>query len=273
MLPSFQYGGLNMYRSLEFSPVYFLLVLMLTGGGIMVQKTEAGLPEGLDDILEEISSQYDGSWGIGVMELNTGESESANGNRQFQMEIPHLPITACGVGLSSAGVIPLDSLIAKNTLLWEKLHWSQQGGRGTCQAVLYVMGEQRVNDWIEQEEFTGTVVRGVQFSFPDCPQVNPNYIAAIDGLGFLKIIYDDLDEPYVANMGANPPLSDHNRETLGLGNDIYGWIDETDEWRHLFIIVNNSQGSNFGIVVLAEGIDDPSDVDKGFRTIYEFLTD
>lgn len=261
-----------MYRSFIGSPVVLLLACMFTGAGVFVTSSEAGLPDGLGDILEEISSQYGGSWGIGVMELNTGESETVDGDQQFHMESPHLPITACGIEISNAGVLPLDSLIARNEHFWEKLHWSQQGGRGSCQSVLYVMGEQLVNDWIEQGEYTGTVVNGVQFFFPDCPQVNPNYITARDGLEFLRIVYDNFNRPYVTNIGANPPLSNHNRETLKLGNDIYGWIDDTGEWRHLFIIVDRPQGSDFGIVVLTEGIDDLQDVDSGFRIIHEALT-
>ena len=271
MLPPFQYGGLNMYRSLICSPAILLIACMFTGTGVMVTSSEAGLPGDLGDILDGISSQYGGYWGIGVMELNTGESETVNGNLQFHMESPHLPITACGIEMSNAGVLLLDSLIARNEHFWEKLHWSQQGGRGTCQNVLYTMGEQRVNDWIEQEGYTGTVVNGVQFFFPDCPQVNPNYITVRDGLEYLKIIYDNLSRPYVANLGANPPLSNHNRETLKFGSDIYGWIDDTGEWRHLFIIVDRPQGSDFGIVVLAEDIDDPADVDQGFRMLHEAL--
>ena len=262
-----------MYRSFIGSPVILLLVCMFTGTGVMVTSSEASLPDDLDDTLAEISDLYDGSWALGVVELNTGESETVNGNLQFYMESPHLPITACGIEMSNAGELLLDSLIARNEHFWEKLHWAQQGGRGSCQSVLYVIGEQRINDWIEQEEYAGTVVSGVQFFFPDCPQVNPNYITARDGLEFLKIIYDNFDIPYVTEIGANPPLSNHNRETLKFGNDIYGWIDDTGEWRHLFIIVDRTQGSDFGIVVLAEDIDDPAFVDQGFRMLYEVLTD
>ncbi len=271
--PPFQYGGLNMYRSFICSPVVIVLALMFTVTGAMVTSAAAALPADLGDILDGISSQYGGVWGIGVIELNTGESETLNGNRQFHMESPHLPLTACGIEMSSAGVLHLDSLIARNEHFWEKLHWSQQGGRGTCQNVLYTMGEQRVADWIEQEGFTGTVVNGVQFFYPDCPQVDPNYITANDGLAFLSIIYDNFTSPYVANIGANPPLSDHNRETLGLGNNVYGWIDDTEEWRHLFIIIVRPLGSDLGVVVLTEGIEDPEDVDSGFRTLFEALTD
>ncbi|MCD4775085.1 MAG: hypothetical protein K8S15_03425 [Candidatus Aegiribacteria sp.] len=262
-----------MYRSFIGSPVLILLVCMFGGTGVMVKSLSAALPENLDDILEEINNQYDGHWGIGVMELNTEESETVDGNRQFQIESPLLPMTSYGIEMSNNGVLSLDSLIARNEQLWEKLHWSQQGGRGTCQAVLYVMGKQRINDWIEQKDFSGTVVNGVQLFFPDCPQVDPNYITAIDGLGFLKIIYDNLEKPYVANLGTNPPLSDHIRETLGLWNNIYGWIDDTEDWRHLFIIVDRPLDSDLGIVVLAEGIEDPQDVDSVFRIIYEALTD
>ncbi|NOQ21308.1 MAG: hypothetical protein GQ565_01485 [Candidatus Aegiribacteria sp.] len=262
-----------MYRSLICSPAVLLIACMFTGTGVMVTSSEAALPGDLGDILDGISGQYGGFWGIGVIELNTGASETLDGNRRFQMESPHLPMTACGIEMSNEGVLPLDSLIARNEQFWEKLHWSQQGGRGTCQAVLYTMGEQRVNDWIEQGFFTGTVVNGVQFVYPDCPQVNPNYITARDALEFLKIIYDNLNRPNVANIGANPPLSDHNRETLGLGNDIYGWIDDTGEWRYLFIIIVRPLASDLGVVVMAEGIDDPADTDQGFRMLYEALTE
>ncbi|RKZ07532.1 hypothetical protein DRQ25_11380 [Candidatus Fermentibacteria bacterium] len=187
------------------------------------------------------------------------------------MQIPHLPLAAMLVELSNAGEISLDDHISRGEYYWERLHWAQQGGRGMCMAVIWTMGFGRINEWLAEEGFTGTEIRGVTQDVPDAPVFDPNYITTQDALGYLKIIYNNLDQSSVRNIGTNPPLSDHIRETLGFKNTIYGWLDVSEESKLLFFIIDQPGDSDLGIVVLAEEIDDTADVDQGFRMLFEAL--
>ena len=245
----------------------------ITGTGLLISTSTATLPENLDATIQEVSQIADASWGIAVIEFKTGEERTLNVNRQFLMQIPHLPLAAMLVELSNAGEISLNDHISRGEYYWERLHWAQQGGRGMCMAVIWTMGFGRINEWLAENEFTGTEIRGVAQDVPDAPVFDPNYITAEDALGYLKIIYNNLDQSSVRNIGTNPPLSDHIRETLGFKNTIYGWLDVSEESKLLFLIIDQPGDSDLGIVVLAEDIDDPADVDLGFRMLYEILAD
>ena len=240
---------------------------------MLISSSNASLPENLEETFQEISQLSEAEWGIGVIEYKTGELETLHSNRQFQMQIPHVPLTAFAVELSNAGIMPLEGQIGLDELFWERLHWAQQGGRGMCMAIIWSMGEGRINEWIATNGYTGTEINGVFQDYPNCPPYEPNYITVNDAMSFLKIIYSNIDQASVRNIGANPPLSDHIRETLGFDNTIYGWLDVSEDSKLLFIIIDQPGDSDLGLVVLAEDIDDPADVDQGFRMLYEALTD
>lgn len=261
-----------MIHSFIGSLILAVLMNTIAGPGIFVSSSNAGLPENLDNTFQEISQLSGAEWGLGVVEFKTGEEKTFETDHQFQMQIPHLPLAAFAVVLSNAGVIPLDGLIARGEFFWERLHWAQQGGRGMCEAVIWSMGEGRINEWIATSGFTGTVIKGVQQNYPECPIVDPNYITVDDALSYLKIIYSNIDQVSVRNIGANPPLSDFNRATLGLDNTIYAWIDISENSKLMFFIIDQPGDSDLGIVVLAEDIDDPADVDQGLRMLYEALS-
>ena len=241
--------------------------------GILASAVFASLPGNLQGTVEELEASYGGEWAAGIIDLATGETVTAEGGRQFQMETPHLVITACGIELSNRGVMALDSMIARNERFWEKLHWSQQGGLGTCQSVIYSIGYEQIGNWLETSGCAGTVVEGVQVDFPNAPVFDPNYTTAEDALDFLQVYYDNLGNPYVAGIGTNPPLSDRNRETLGLDGDIHGWIDQGTHWRHLFVVVDYPDGHDYGVVLLNEDLESLHDADRGFDAIFELLSD
>ncbi len=245
----------------------------ITGTGLLISTSTASLPENLEAIIQEVSQIADASWGIAVIEFKTGEERTLNANGQFMMQIPHLPLAAMLVELSNAGEISLDGLISRGEYYWERLHWAQQGGRGMCMAVIWTIGFGRINEWLAEKGYTGTEIRGVAQDVPYAPVFDSNYITAQDALGYLKIIYSSLDQASVRNIGTNPPLSDHIRETLGFDNTIYGWLDISEDSKLLFIIIDLPGDSDLGLVVLAEDIEDPADVDQGFRMLYEALTD
>jgi len=250
-----------------------VLVSSITGMEMLVSSSDASLPGNLDETFREISSLSGAEWGLGVVEFKTGEEKTFETNSQFPIEIPHLPLTAFAIVLSNEGIIPLDDLIARNEFFWERLHWAQQGSHGMCQAVIWSMGEGRINEWLDSNGYNGTVINGVQQNYPECPIVDTNYISVNDAMAFLKIVYGNIDQSSVRNIGSNPPLSDFNRATLGLDNVIYAWIDITENSKLMFLIIDQPVDSDLGIVVLAKNIDDPADVDQGFRTLYEALTD
>lgn len=245
----------------------------IVGPCTLTASSGVNLSEALNEAFEEVLQLSEATWGLGIVNLTTGKVITCNGNRQFQMESPHLPVAVCGIELSNDGEMPLDSLIGWNVYFWEKLHWAQQGGRGFCQALIWTIGKSRLDEWIDQGGYTGTVINGVQLIYPDCPSVNPNYITVEDALEYLQIVYDNLEQSEVRSIGENPPLSDDLRETLGLNNTVYGWIDETESWKHLFIIVDHQTNTDFGIIILTEDVSSPETVDQGFGILHEVLYD
>lgn len=262
-----------MYQSFLGSLIILAFMNSFIGPGILLSSAGANLPENLEDTFQAISQLSGAEWGLGVVEFKTGEEKTYKADQRFQIEIPHLPLTAFSIVLSNAGDIPLDGLIARGEYFWERLHWAQQGSHGMCLAVIWSMGEGRINEWIDANGYTGTVISGVQQNYPECPIVDPNYITVDDALSFLEIIYSNLDQTSVRNMGSNPPLSVFNRETLSFDNTIYGWIDVSPSGKQLFFIIDMPGESDLGIVVLTDDIDDPADVDQGFRMLYETLMD
>jgi len=241
--------------------------------GFLVPPVSAGLPGDLDATMAEIADIAGADWGIGVIDFSTGETKLYNGDRQFPMQIPHLPLTAMAIELSNAGDIPLDGLIARGEYFWERLHWAQQGGRGMCMAVIWSIGEGRINEWLNSNGYSGTEINGVVQDYPNCPAYEPNLISATNALDYLRAIYAEIQQTSVANIGSNPPFSDHIRETLGYDNNVYGWMDQSSDSKMLFVIVDRSGESDLGIVLLSEGIDRYSDVDEGFRTLYRKLAE
>jgi len=245
----------------------------IAGTGLLISTSAASLPENLEVTLQEISQIADANWGIAVIEFKTGEEISSNADRQFMMQIPHFPLAAMLIELSNAGEISLNGFISRGEYYWERLHWAQQGGRGMCMAVIWTIGFGRINEWLAEKGFAGTEIRGVAQDVPNAPVYDPNYISAKDALEYLKIIYSNLDQASVRNIGTNPPLSDFNRETLGFKNTIYGWVDISEDSKLLFLIIDQPVDSDLGIVLLADDINDPAEVDQGLRILYEALTD
>lgn len=240
---------------------------------VLAANLGAALPGDLNTVFQGIPVLFDGDWAFGVVEFDTGEKKTYNAEDRFQMEIPHLPLAALGVELSNAGDIPLDELIARDTFFWERLHYAQQGGRGMCMALIWTMGEGRINEWLQANGYTGTEINGVFQDYPECPVYDPNLISAGDALRFLQVIHENMGQSSVRKIGNNPPFSDHIRQTLGFDNEVYGWMDVSDGSKHLFLIVDRPDATDLGIVILAAGLDDRGDVDRGFRMLYEGLTE
>ncbi|MBD3277323.1 MAG: hypothetical protein GF388_03400 [Candidatus Aegiribacteria sp.] len=241
--------------------------------GVLTGILFASLPVNLQGTVEELEASYGGGWAAGIIDLTTGETRIVNGSFQFEMFSPHLPVTVYGIEMSNSGVMKLDSLVARGEFFWEKLHWAQQGGLGSCLAILFNVGIQDVSSWAQNRGYSGTVIEGVQMDFPNAPVFDPNYTTAEDALSFLKVYYDNIENPYVAGIGTNPPLSDRNRETLGLDGEIHGWIDQGSNWRHLFVVVDYPDGHDYGVVLLNEDLNSLHDADRGFDAVFELLSD
>ncbi len=248
-----------------------LMTLLLSVPLLQVSLAQAGLPDDLQSTFQEIADSFSGDWGFGVIDFSTGETASFNSTRRFSMEIPHVPLTALAIELSNSGDMPLDNLIGRNEYFWERLHWAQQGGRGMCMALIWSIGEGRINDWISANGYSGTEINGVIQDYPNCPAYDPNLISVSDAISYLDIIYSNMDQVSVRKIGSNPPFSDHIRETLGFSSKVYGWIDVSSDSKDLFMIIEPESGSDMGIVILTDGLDDVSNTDRGFRMLYEAL--
>lgn len=267
MLPLLCYGGRKMK-----SPVLRSLGLMVLAGTLfsLMPSLNAALPGSLEGVASEIASSG-GDWAIGVIEFDSGDRLTLNPDERFPMEIPHLPLTALGIVLSNRGDLTLDELVARDQLFWEKLHYAQQGGRGMCMSVIWVIGEGRVAEWLSSGGYSGTEINGVIQDFPLCPAYDPNYISVSDALEYLEIVYDNLDQELVRKIGSNPPLSDHIRETLGFENTVYGWIDVSETGKHLYLIIQRPDDTDLCVVMLADDMDDRTDLDRGFRELFREL--
>ncbi len=241
-----------------------LVLLAVAAGGA------AALPD-LEETFRGIADSYGGTWGFGVVEFPSGDAATYNADRAFEMEIPHLPLTAIAIELSNEDIIPLDELIARNEYFWERLHWAQQGGRGMCMAVIWSIGEGRIAEWLADRGYDGTEINGVIQDYPLCPAYDPNRITVRDAMAFLGTVYDNLDHESVRKIGDNPPFSEHVEETLGFQNKVYGWMDVSDGAKQLYVIVVRDGEPDLGIVVMAEGLEDRTDVDRAFRTLYRAL--
>jgi len=180
-------------------------------------------------------------------------------------------LNTIGIELSNSGEIPLDSMIARNERFWERLHWAQQGGRGMCAAAIWSIRETRIAEWLSEEGFTGTVVNGVYLDTPIPYEPDPNYITVDDALGFLEIVYRNIENRNARRIGDNPPLSQANRETMGTSNMLYGWFDETGSSRHIFLIVRKPSGEDYGIVILTENLCCPGKADLALSIIWDSL--
>jgi hypothetical protein len=259
--------------------LHAILGLALLGQPLILQNPDtlvapsSGLPEGASRAVSAAAALEGAVWGIGVVDLRTGERVVRNVSRSFRLDMPSLPLAACGVELSNSGEIPLDSMIARNERFWEKLHWAQQGGRGVCASVIWSIRETRIAQWLQDGGFSGTVVNGVYLDRPIPYEPDPNYITVDDALSFLDIVYRNLDDRNVRRIGDNPPLSQTNRETLGVSNTLYGWFDETSSSRHIFLIVRKPSGEDYGIVILTENLCCPGKADMALDMIWSSLKD
>ncbi len=251
--------------------------LVLLGQPLILQNPDTlvtpsnGLPSGVAGAVSR-AAELDGAvWGIGVIDLRGGDSVTRNLSRRFRLDMPSLPLTAMGIALSNSGEIPLDSMIGRNERFWERLHWAQQGGRGMCAAAIWSIRETRIAEWLSAEGFTGTVINGVYLDTPIPYEPDPNYTTVEDALGFLEIVYRNIENRNARRIGDNPPLSQANRETLGTSNMLYGWFDETGSSRHIFLIVRKPSGEDYGIVILTENLCCPGKADLALSLIWDSL--
>ncbi len=251
--------------------------LVLLGQPLVLQNPDTlvtpseGLPDGVAAAVAR-AAELDGAvWGIGVIDLRSGERAVRNSTRSFGMDSPSLPLAACGIELSNSGEFPLDSMIARNERFWEKLHWAQQGGRGVCASVIWSIREARIAEWLSDGGYTGTAVSGVDLDLPTPVELDPNTINVEDAMAFLEIVYRNLDNRDARRIGDNPPLSQGNREALGTSNTLYGWIDESGSSRHIFLIVRKPSGEDYGIVVLSSNLCCPGKADLALSIIWDSL--
>jgi hypothetical protein len=238
----------------------------------LVSGQSGGLPGNLGSVLDQVVALPGATFGVGVVDLKTGERITRNGTRRFYMDTPDIINAAVCVSRHRSGEFPLDSLIARDEQLWQIARRGQQGSREATQSILYYMGgPEHVASWLAATGHTTSRFEGVQLDWAGAPTVAPSYTTVSDCLDFMEIVYGALDLISVRRMTSNPPLSEDLQATLGSQNIVYGWISDGGSTRCINLIVSRPDGARYGVSVLTGSLCCPGKADLGFTTIWNAL--
>jgi len=245
--------------------------MLLNPGGVTTE-TSGGLPSNLGSVLDQVVALPGATFGVGVIDLKTGERISRNGSRRFYMDTADIVNAAACVSRHNSGAFSLDSLVARDEQLWQVVRRGQQGSREATQSLRYYMGGPEILDsWLVSSGHTSTSFPGVQLDWEGAPDVAASYTTVGDCLDFMEIVYGSLDEQAVRRMSSSPPLSDDLQGVLGTGNVVYGWISDGGETRCINLMISRPDGAKYGIVVLANNLCCAAKADLGFTTIWNNL--
>ena len=231
-----------------------------------------GLPSDIGSVLDQVIALPGASFGVGVVDLKTGERITRNGSSRFYIDTPDIINAAVCVERHNSGELPLDTLIARDEELWQIVKRGQQGSREATQSLRFYMGGPEVlNDWLTANGYSRTFFPGVQLDWEGAPVVEPSYTTVTDCLNFIEIVNGSLDNRAVRRMSTNPPLSADLEAALGNDNIIYGWISDGGDTRCINLIISRPDGAKYGICVLANDLCCPGKADLGFTTIWNSL--
>ncbi len=244
---------------------------MLLNPDTVVAETSGGLPSNLGGVLDDVVNLPGAEFGLGVVDLNTGERLTRNERRRFYIDTPDIVAAAYSVTRHNSGEFRLDSLVARNTQLWMMLHEGQQGNREKLVASIYHCDDfPPLQAWLAQE-FATTEFNGVTRNWEGAPEFSSNFTTVTDCLGFIQIVSDALDVTAVRRMTSSPPLSIDLEAALGSDNVVYGWVSGRDDTRCLNFIISKPDGSRYGITVLTNDLCCPAKADLGFSMIWNAL--
>lgn len=245
--------------------------MLLNPEGLTVE-TSDGLPSNLGSVLDQVIALPGVTFGLGVIDLETGEKITRNGTRRFYIDTADIVNAAVCVSRHNSGQFPLDTLIARDEQLWQIVRRGQQGAREATQSLRFYMGGlEIVDNWLVSSGHSTTSFPGVQLDWEGAPEEEASYTTVNDCLDFMEIVYDNLDKQAVRRMTSSPPLSDDLQTALGTGNVVYGWISDGGNTRCINLIISRPDGAKYGICVLANNLCCAAKADLGFATIWNNL--
>ncbi|PIE51300.1 hypothetical protein CSA37_12175 [Candidatus Fermentibacteria bacterium] len=241
--------------------------MLLDQEGYSASQAE-GLPSGLSAALDNAYNLPGGSFGVGVIDLNTGERMTRNSSESFMMDTPDIVAAAYSVSRHLSGEFRLDSIVRRDTQLWMMLRNGQQGSREQLVAAVYHCdGFEPLARWLENNH-SGTVFNNVARDWEGAPEYDPNYTTADDCLDFMEIVYSALDDRAVRRITTNPPLSDDLNNLIQDDNIVYGWTSGRGDTRCINLIVFKPDGSRYGVCVLGNDLCCPAKADLAFRHLW-----
>ncbi len=228
---------------------------------------------GLTGELASIIGLEGGHFGVGIVNLVTGESISRSESGRFYIGLPNVITGTCGIDLSASGEFPLETLVGRDVTLWEKLSRAQQGSVEASQRPFYDLGLDRMRDWLAEQDFNGTEIYGVQLEWEGAPDVDANLTTVNDCLAMLEIVYANLDIPAVRRIVMNPELGRALESVLGSSSTVYGWTSTGVGHRDITLIVFTPAGGKYGLVVLADNLCCPEKADLAFSRLLDAVID
>ncbi len=244
---------------------------MLLNPDTVVTETSGGLPSNLGSVMDNVVALPGAVFGVGVVDLSTGERLTRNERRRFNIDTPDIVAAAYSIFRHNSGEFRLDSLVARDMQLWMMLREGQQGNREKLVASIYHCGDfTPLREWLNSE-FPNTEFNGVTRNWEGAPEFSSNYTNVTDCLDFIEIVSDGLDITAVRRMTTNPPLSGELEVALGTSNVVYGWISGRGETRCINLIVSRPDGAKYGITVLTNDLCCASKADLGFSMIWNAL--
>lgn len=230
-----------------------------------------GLPSNLGPVMDQVLALPGASFGLGVVDLQSGERITRNGSRQYQIDTPDIVMAAYSVARHNSGEFRLDTLVRHQTQLWMLIRDGQQGSRERLLAAIIHCGNfEPLHAWLAAN-YPSTIFSGVARDWEGAPETDPNFTTPDDCLDFMEITYGSLDNIAVRRMTSNPPLSDDLELALGDDNIIYGWISSRGDTRSINLIISKPDGAKYGVCVLANDLCCPAKADLGFTTIWNAL--
>jgi len=245
---------------------------MLLNPDTVVTETQAGLPSGLGTAMDNILDLPGAVFGLGVVDLNSGERLTRNATRRFYIDTPDIVNAAVCVARHNTGEFSLDSLVGRDEQLWQVARRGQQGAREATQSIAFYMGgPEHISNWLTSSGHTTTRFEGVSLDWEGAPEVEPSYTTVNDCLDFIELVSDNLDITAVRRMTLNPPLSADLEAALGSSNVVYGWVSGRDNTRAVNLIVVKPDGARYGVTVLANDLCCQSKGDLGFTILWNAM--
>ena len=247
---------------------------MLLNPDTVVAETSSGLSSNLGGIMDNVVALPGAVFGLGVVDLESGERITRNAQRRFYIDKPDIVNAVVCVERHNSGELRLDSLIARNEQLWQVVKRGQQGARAATQSlVYYIGGMEHIDNWLESSGYSSTTKFNgiVEEGWDESYDYEPNYTTVSDCLDFMEIVSEALDVTAVRRMTTNPPLSGELEVALGSSNVVYGWISGREDTRCINLIISKPDGSRYGVTVLSNDLCCPAKADLGFSMIWDAL--